>query len=144
MNDLPRTISERRAKVRSNANAMGIDEAYLSLLVEAFYATVRSDVRLGPIFENIIGGNWDRHLDTMKRFWGSVALNTGTYHGTPVVKHQALADVVESDFDIWLRLFERTLDETAPSDEAKQYLLGKAQMIARSLRYAMFDKLQLS
>ena len=74
---------DKRAEIRANAAALGIDEAYISLLVERFYARVRADATLGPIFEREIGDAWDPHLARMKRFWASVALNAGTHAGGP-------------------------------------------------------------
>jgi len=41
----------------------------------------------------------------MTRFWSSVLLKTGTYHGRPVPVHVKLTKVTEADFSIWLGLF---------------------------------------
>ena len=56
---------------------MGIDEAYISLLVDTFYERIRDHAVLGPIFAEKIGDNWGPHLARMKDFWASVALNAG-------------------------------------------------------------------
>jgi hypothetical protein len=45
----------RRAAIRADAAAIGIDEVYVDRFVEAFYAHVRADAALGPIFERAIG-----------------------------------------------------------------------------------------
>jgi len=47
-------------------------------LVDAFYAKVRVDPELAPIFERAILGNWDSHLATMYDFWSSVMLISGS------------------------------------------------------------------
>ena len=67
----------------------GIDEAMIERLVRGFYARVRADAVLGPIFEARIK-DWEPHLARMCAFWSSVALMTGRYHGTPMVKHLPL------------------------------------------------------
>ena len=92
MSETVRSASERRMEIQRRANAIGIDEAYISLLVDEFYRRVRSDSILGPIFEEAIGDRWDHHLPRMKSFWASVALNAGTYSGQPVPAHKKLTD----------------------------------------------------
>lgn len=132
------TAHERRAAIRARAAAMGIDEAYISHLVDAFYARIRAHETLGPIFNDAIGEHWDRHLPRMKSFWTSVALNAGTYSGQPVPAHQKLTTVQPQHFRIWLSLFRQTLEDTAPSPEAVPYFMERAERIAESLQLAMF------
>lgn len=129
---------ERRAKIRAHAAAMGIDEAYISRLVDAFYTQIRQHDVLGPIFNMAIGDNWDHHLPRMKHFWASVALNSGTYSGRPVPVHQKLTQVRAEHFAIWLALFRQTLIQTGASREATDYFMVRAERIAESLQLAMF------
>ncbi len=143
MERVRRTAEQRRRDIQENAQRLGIDEAYVSLLVDTFYGRVRKDAVLGPIFDNAIGDDWDHHLAKMKDFWASVAFNAGRYSGTPVPKHQALTSVRTEDFDIWLRLFRETLNDTAPKPEAIPYFMERAERIATSLRYAMFGLKEL-
>lgn len=128
----------RRAEIQAYAARIGIDETYVSDLVDAFYARVRADAALGPIFEGVIGEDWDPHMRRMKDFWASVALNAGRYSGKPVPTHQRLGNVERRHFDIWLALFRMTLEDTAPSPEAIAYLMDRAERIAESLQLAMF------
>jgi hemoglobin len=132
------TAHERRAEIQRRANAIGIDEDYISLLVDEFYKRVRADETLGPIFDEAIGDRWDQHLPRMKSFWASVALNAGTYSGQPVPAHRKLTRVEQSHFSIWLTRFQRTLEETAPSPQAVDYFMERASRIAESLQLAMF------
>ena len=132
------SAAEKRAEVRRRAAAMGIDESYISLLVDSFYARVRGDDVLGPIFEKVIGKDWGPHLAKMKDFWASVALNAGCYSGKPVPAHQQLTEVRDWHFVIWLGLFRQTLEETAPTPGAVTYLMERAERIAQSLQLAMF------
>lgn len=131
---------EKRAEIRANAAAIGVDEAYISLLVECFYARVRADALLGPIFEHAVNDRWEPHLARMKAFWASVALNAGTYSGQPVPVHQRLQGVSAGHFERWLALFRATLTGTAPSREAIDYFMLRAERIAASLQMAMFER----
>ena len=138
MSDAIVSARDRRLEVQARAAAIGIDEAYISLLVDEFYSRIRAHDVLGPIFNEAIGNRWDAHLPRMKSFWASVALNTGTYSGKPVPAHQSLTAVQQSHFGIWLALFRQTLEDTAPSAEAVSYFMERAERIAESLQLAMF------
>jgi hemoglobin len=129
---------DRRSEIQARAASFGIDSAYISRLVDTFYQRIRAHQILGPIFDKAIGDNWDNHLPRMKRFWESVALNTGTYSGKPVPAHQRLTNVEPMHFRIWLALFRQTLEDTAASQEAVGYLMERAERIAESLQLAMF------
>ena len=138
MGDPVVTAHARRAEIQRRANVIGIDEAYISLLVDEFYRRIRADETLGPIFEEAIGDRWDYHLPRMKSFWASVALNAGTYSGQPVPAHKKLSRVQQSHFQTWLALFRQTLQDTAPTPEAVDYFMERANRIAESLQLAMF------
>ena len=132
------SMSERRAQIQAQAADMGIDDAYVALLVDSFYARIRADETLGPIFGGNVK-NWDTHLAKMKDFWSSVALHTSRYSGQPVPAHVKLANEVEPrHFVLWLALFNKTLEDTAPSKEAVPYFMERAERIAQSLQLSMF------
>ncbi len=134
---------ERRVQIQARANAMGIDDAFVSLLVETFYRRIRKHDLLGPVFSQVIGSNWDPHLARMKDFWASVAYNAGRYSGKPVPVHQKLTHVEEWHFGIWLGLFHQTLEDIAPNPEVVGYFMERAERIAESLRLAMFGHLEI-
>ena len=122
---------ERREEITAQIVAQtGITEAMIERLVRAFYAKVRADEVLGPIFEARIA-NWEPHLQQMFAFWSSVALMTGRYHGTPMVKHMRLP-VDAGHFDRWLGLFEQTAREVCPP-QAAAHFMERARRIASSL-----------
>lgn len=133
-----RSADERRREIQAHAEAMGVDRTYISTLVETFYSRIRADPTLGPVFENAIGDTWEPHLEKMKHFWASVALNAGTYSGKPVPAHQNHKTIEASHFAVWLTLFRQVLDETAPTPEAVDYFMERAERIARSLQLALF------
>ena len=129
-----------REQVQRDALKIGIDEAYISVLVDTCYDRVRRHPVLGPIFAEAIGSEWEPHLAKMKQFWSSVARNTGHYSGKPVPAHQKLTRVQQHHFTLWLDLFRQTLADTAPTAQAADYFMQRAERIARSLQMAMFDR----
>ena len=62
-----------------------ISEHGIGRLVDEFYAKVRADPELAPIFERAIPGDWGPHLTKMRDFWSSVLLTSGRYKGNPVL-----------------------------------------------------------
>lgn len=132
-----RSAEERRQDILDQAAALGIDDAYISTLVETFYTRVRAHPILGAVFETAIS-DWPPHLATMKKFWASVALASGTYSGKPVPAHAKHRHIQQWHFNLWLALFEQTLRDTAPTEGAVNYFMGRANRIAQSLQFAMF------
>src|SRR5580765_6306584 len=125
------TGAERREKITAEImESTGITEAMIEQLVRGFYARVRSDAVLAPVFEARIS-DWEPHLQQMCAFWSSVALMSGRYHGTPMVKHTPLP-VDAAHFDRWLALFEATARELCPG-EAEAHFVERARRIAASL-----------
>ena len=118
-----------------------IDEAGLERLVHAFYARVREDAELGPIFNRAIA-DWPEHLAKLQAFWSSVMLTSGRYKGQPVpahVKHRE--SITPALFDRWLALWGRTARELM-TPEAAAALEARAARIAESLKLAMFFRLE--
>ena len=123
--------AERREKITAEiAERTGITEEMIERLVRRFYDKVRADEMLAPVFDARIK-DWEPHLQQMFAFWSSVALMTGRYHGTPMVKHMPLP-VDAAHFDRWLALFEATARELCPP-EAAAHFVERAQRIAASL-----------
>jgi hemoglobin len=119
-------------------NFSTIDEPAIVVLVDAFYAKVRRDPVLGPIFTSVIADDaWPAHLARMYAFWSSVMLTSGRYKGNPVAVHQRIAAIEPGLFDNWLDLFEATAAELFMPPLAEQ-LAEKARRIAESLRLALF------
>jgi len=121
-----------RAKKLAEAEALGIDAAFIARLVDTFYGRIRADALLGPIFAERIA-DWDLHLERMKRFWRSVLHNSGEYSGNPMAKHLAIPGLESEHFAHWLTLFHATLRELEQHDEASRLIAMRARMIADSL-----------
>ena len=116
---------------------MDISEALIERIVRGFYAKIRTDDELGPIFESVVQGNWEPHLLKMMDFWSSVMLKTGRYNGRPLPKHRALTQVRPAHFDRWLELFRENAREVCTDDAAKR-LIKRAELIAESFKLSMF------
>ena len=130
--------SERRAQiVQTIADKTGVDENMIRKVVHAFYAKVRQDPFIGPIFARAIGDNWDPHLAKMCDFWSSVMLMSGRYKGNPMVAHMRLNTVQPDHFARWLELFRQTATEICPPETAVAFVM-RADNIARSLQLGMF------
>ena len=105
-------------------------------LVDEFYARVRDDAALGPVFANAIK-DWEPHLATMRDFWSSVMLTSGRYKGNPVMKHRQVEGISYELFERWLALFDETARALFEPALAAVFN-AKAARIAESLRLAVF------
>jgi hemoglobin len=118
-----------------------VTEEAIALLIDRFYAKVRQESVLGPVFEAaILPEEWPEHLATMRRFWSSVMLASGRYSGNPMAVHRAVPNLERPMFARWLALFEATAGELFAPDIAVQFT-EKAQRIAFSLQMALFHRL---
>jgi len=144
MSTIIRTASARRTDMRAEAECAGIDEAFIETLVDTFYARVRGDAELGPVFERAIADDWDAHLATMKRFWASVALGAGGYSGRPIpAHHKHLPHIQPAHFERWLAVFRATLDDISPSAEARDFFMERAKRIGARFQTILFSQAQL-
>ncbi|EPR66622.1 group III truncated hemoglobin [Cyclobacterium qasimii] len=96
-------------------------------LVDLFYGKVREDTLIGPIFEQKIKGNWEKHLGKMYLFWQTVLLKEHTYYGSPFPPHAKLP-IDKQHFERWLFLFQETLRENFFGEKATEALWRAAKM----------------
>jgi hemoglobin len=109
-----------------------ITEDALRDLVHQFYARVRADPLIGPVFNAAIH-DWPEHLDKLQAFWSSVMLTSGRYKGRPLPAHIKHADAIDSrSFERWLAIWKETTDEIVDAESAAG-LQEKAGRIAESL-----------
>lgn len=106
-------------------------EEEISRLVHAFYARVRQDGTLGPIFEAHVD-DWDCHLARLVDFWSSLLRRTGRFTGTPMTVHAALPGLNAGLFQHWLDLFHKTAFEQ-PNRAMAERACAMAGRIAQSL-----------
>ncbi|SEN87800.1 hemoglobin [bacterium A37T11] len=105
-------------------------------LVNTFYAKVKDDALIGPIFKNRIQDQWPEHLDKMYRFWQGILLGEQTYNGRPFPPHAQLPINTEH-FERWLALFQTTVDELYAGPVAEE-----AKFRANSIAKVFYNKLQ--
>lgn len=111
-----------------------IDTDSLAILVDRFYAKVRADAALGPIF-NAAVHDWDEHKRTLVSFWSSVALGTQSYRGSPMSVHRA-QPIRGEHFDRWLALWRETVPEVFDEAPAAR-MIEYAERIGSSLRMGL-------
>lgn len=99
----------------------------VKLLVNSFYARVREDDLLGPIFNEKIGDHWPEHLEKLSRFWQTILLQEHTYYGSPFAPHANLP-IDKNHFDRWLYLFFETVDENFVGEKAKEAKIRAEKM----------------
>ncbi len=125
--------AEARARKAATAEALAIDEALISELVETFYARIREHDLLGPIFDRHIK-DWPPHLARMKDFWSSIALESGRFQGNPMLKHIAIPGIGHEHFSAWLQLWDEVLSDVCARSDGAAFFSDRAGRIAESLQ----------
>ena len=87
----------------------------------AFYARVRTDALLGPVFANHVD-NWPAHEAKIAAFWRNAILYERSYDGNPQRVHIERPDVRPELFAHWLDLFEEVATQTLPPDTATPWV----------------------
>lgn len=114
-------------------------ESDITHLVNHFYARVRVDAVLGPVFARKIPNEtaaWDRHIAHIADFWSSIFLKTGRYKGNPMLKHAVIGGLTPEHFSHWLDLFKTSAQQTL-SDRDAGAVLEMAERIAKSLQMGL-------
>lgn len=109
----------------------------IQLMVDTFYGKVRQDDLLGDIFEAVVQGRWEKHLNKMYSFWQTVLLEERSYFGRPFPPHMVLP-IEKQHFDRWLALFEETVQTLFEGEKALEarWRAGKmAEMFLAKLTY---------
>ena len=101
--------------------------ADIRLLVDHFYEQVKNDNLLGPVFEDVVNGNWTPHLEKMYGFWETICFDVHRYSGSPFQKHIPLP-INATHFDRWLYLFHKTIDNYFSGDMAEEVKKRASQM----------------
>lgn len=114
--------------------------ADIILLVDTFYGKVKQNEVIGHIFSEVANVNWQNHLPMMYSFWSSILLREHSYTGNPMFKHVDLSHryaLTENDFQEWIKLFHKTVDELFEGDkahEAKSRASTIAQLILQRIQ----------
>lgn len=93
--------------------------AQLETLVDRFYARVRQDPLIGPVFDEVAKVNWEEHLPKIVDFWEQLILDGRAYKGRPFPPHVPLG-IEGKHFERWLMLFFLTVDELFEGFKAEE------------------------
>lgn len=117
-----------------------LDRPALVLLVDTFYAEVRRDALLGPVFADAIpDGAWDHHKERMVSFWSTAMLGAREFRGNVFGKHQAMPQLTPEHFARWLALFDARAHALFAREDAEA-LLDAARGMARGLQIGLFGR----
>lgn len=107
----------------------------IKLFVDDFYAKVKNDPLIGPVFLETIPGDWQPHLDKMYAFWNAALFGVAGFRGNPFAKHAPLK-IGQEHFNRWLELFYETIDkhfEGFIAEDAKH----RAELMANMFLYRL-------
>ena len=100
-------------------------------VLSSFYARVRLDRELGPVF-NSIPEDWAEHQQRLEEFWSSLTLANGRYKANPVAMHVIHANRIQPQmFAKWLQLREQTTSEMMSADIARDIQVKPARIADR-------------
>lgn len=94
-----------------------ITAADIDRVTRRFYAAIRRDAELGPIFANHVG-DWPAHEAKIAAFWRNAILMERSYDGSPMRAHIRAGDVRRDHFPRWLALFDAALAAELPPEAA--------------------------
>lgn len=137
---------ERLRRSARDERAQGeISVAQIEQMVHQFYARVREDALLGPVFARHIE-RWPPHLERMVLFWRAVLRSERLFgmspRGGPQALHQAIEALQIAHFERWLTLFAEVVDEIYAPAVAAQVKSAAARS-ARALSRHLSPTLQL-
>ncbi|PCH73990.1 MAG: globin family protein [Rhodobacteraceae bacterium] len=108
----------------------------IDMVVKRFYARVRENPVIGPVFlESLTASRdvWDPHEAKIADFWANAILFERSYDGNPMMVHSGISAIKPEMFDVWLDLFADTLRQTLPEPTAAAWE-ALARRIGRGLR----------
>ncbi len=116
------------------------ERAAIAQLVDRFYAAIRADALLAPVFEPVLKGRWPAHLARMVDFWCTACKIERSFRGDVYQKHMALPDMAPAHLARWLRLWRQHTEALfAPRQAA--HLQDVAVGVARVMHLGWFGQL---
>ncbi len=113
----PPDTPQDEVDAETEARARAIIEKAFEDAIESFYAKVRTDDLIGPVFIAHVH-DWTSHQQTMVDFWSRAVLGTQRYNGMPLPPHVKLR-LDQSHFDRWLKVWNEACVETMPEPLAE-------------------------
>ena len=119
----------------------------VSKIVRNFYAKVRTDETLAPIFNGIIK-DWEEHLEKLTDFWEINLFGGKFYDGNPITAHQRVDDysgqqISPYHFGTWINLWFATIEADYEGEKA-DILKRRAQKMQSILMMTIFEHRQLN
>ncbi len=111
----------------------------LAVLLQHFYADVRQDQFLGPVFRQHIH-DWPAHLIKIAEFWARLTGGPSNFIGSLPLKHAPLG-LEAGHFDSWLGLWETNCSRYLASSEARE-MTQLARLIGRRLQTIVGAEMQ--
>ncbi len=108
----------------------------IDTVVTEFYARVREDETLGPVFfESLppLPKTWMVHEEKIAAFWRNAILFERSYDGNPQKVHSERDAVEAEHFAVWLDLFDVVLKEKLHPEQAAAWS-DLAHRIGRGLK----------
>lgn len=108
----------------------------ITLLVNTFYATIRKDELLGPIFNSHIKKEqWPAHLEKLTDFWVTALLGIVCFKGNPTMAHRKVDinlkhTIAQDNFEQWIRLWHKTIDSLFIGELANRAKMASENMAA--------------
>lgn len=109
----------------------------VNFLVNTFYAKIREDDFLGPIF-NAHVTDWPEHLDKLTDFWESNLFRIPKFRGNPPEAHSRVdhaegKSITQEHFVRWLQLWFETIRDHFEGEKAEL-----AKSLARRMSTGLF------
>jgi hemoglobin len=112
-----------------------VAEADIRAVVRRFYAKVRTDPALAPVFAAHVA-DWPAHEEKITRFWCNAILHQRGYDGNPMQVHQSAGNIRPTHFARWLAAFDQALAEELPPEAAESWS-RLAHRIGRGLQLGL-------
>lgn len=111
----------------------------ISKLVHTFYAKIRKNELLSPIFNSHISEEqWPKHLEILTDFWETNLFGIAKFKGNPSTKHINVDkhlnhSITQTHFGTWLELWFETIDHLFEGE-----LALRAKQSARKMSTGQF------
>lgn len=100
--------------------AAQVDRAQVEALVHQFYASVRADALLAPVFARAMHRSWPAHLALMSNFWCTVLRVERSFNGDVYAPHARLDGIGAAHLVRWLGLWRQHARAALPPEPAQK------------------------
>lgn len=106
-----------------------LNEDLLRRVINEFYARVRVDPELGPIFNSILKDRWEPHIEKIMLFWMTATRIGSGYKGRDFMPAHLRHELIRSEqLPRWLELFRATCRELCSPEDAEALIRIAGQM----------------